>query len=63
METREEVEEELSSYFKGILIEDNNSREQEITQITDLIPKSVSREDDENLNKTISMQEFEEALI
>ena len=62
VETREEIEEELSSYFKGILTEDNNTREQEIAQITDLIPRSVSREDNENLNKPISMQEVEEAL-
>ena len=62
VENREEVEDELSSFFKGILTEDNNSREQEIAQITDLIPRSVSREDNENLNKPISMQEVEEAL-
>ena len=30
VETREEVEEELSSYFKGIMTKDNYSREQEI---------------------------------
>ena len=30
VETREEVEEELSSYFKGIMTEDNYSREQDI---------------------------------
>ena len=62
VETREEVEEELTSCFKGIMTEDNNSREQEIPQIIDLIPRSISREDNENLNKPISMQEVEEAL-
>ena len=62
VENREEVEEELSSYFKGILTNDNNLREQEIVQITDLIPRSISREDNENLNKPIPMQEVEEAL-
>ena len=62
METREEVEEELSSYFKGIMTKDNYSREQEIAQITNLIPRSIPREDNENLNKPISMQEVEEAL-
>ena len=63
VETREGVEEELLSYFKGIPTEDNNSREQELAQVTDLIPKSISREDNENLNKPISMQDVEEALI
>ena len=62
METKEEVKEELSSYFKGIMTKDNYSREQEIAQITDLIPRSVSREDNENLNKPISIQEVKEAL-
>ena len=62
METREEVKEELLSYFKGIMTEDNYSREQDIAQITALIPRVVSREDNENLNKPISLQEVEEAL-
>ena len=44
------------------MTKDNNSREQEIPQIIDLIPRSISREDNENLNKPISMQEVEEAL-
>ena len=55
METREEVKEELSSYFKGIMTEDNYSREQDIAQITVMIPRVVSREDNENLNKPISL--------
>ena len=55
VETREEVEEELSSYFKGIMTEDNYSREQDIAHITALIPRVVSREDNENLNKPISL--------
>ena len=63
VETREEVEEELSSYFKGIMTEDNYSREQDIAQVTALIPKVVSREYSENLNEPISLQEVEEALI
>ena len=62
METREEVEEELSSYFKEIMTEDNFLREQDIAQITALIPRVVSREDNENLNKPIALQEVEEAL-
>ena len=55
VETREEVEEELSSYFKGIMTEDNFSREQDIAQITVLIPRVVYKEDNENLNKHISL--------
>ena len=55
VETREEVEEELSSYFKGIMTEDNFSREQDIAQIAALILRVVSREDNENLNKPISL--------
>ena len=55
VETREQVEEELSSYFKGIMTEDNFSREQDIAQITALILRVVSREDNENLNKPISL--------
>ena len=62
VETREEVEEEQSSYFKGIMTEDNYSREKDIAHITALIPRGVSREDNENLNKPISLQEVEEAL-
>ena len=62
VEIREGVEEELLSYFKGIPTEDNNSREQELAQVTDMIPKSISREDNENLNKPISMQEVEESM-
>ena len=55
VETREEVEEELSSYFKGIMTEDNFSREQDITQVIALIPRVVSREDNENLKKPIAL--------
>ena len=62
VETREEVEEELSSYFKGIMTEDNYSREQDIAQITVMIPRVVSKEDNDNMNKPTSFQEVEEAL-
>ena len=62
VETRGEIEEELISYFKGIMIEDNNDRDWDISWITDLIPRRVTREDNEMLNNHISMQEFKEEL-
>ena len=62
METRGEVEEELTSYFKGIVIEDNNDRDLDIAQITTLIPRTIAKEENEMLNKPISMQEVEEAV-
>ena len=55
METREEVEEELTRYFKEIMTEDNTTRGQDTNMIFSLIPRTVSREDNENLNKPISM--------
>ena len=62
METRGEIEEELISYFKGIMTEDNNERDRDIAWISDLIPRRVTREDNEMLNSHIYMQEVEEAL-
>ena len=44
------------------MTKDNYLREQEIAQIATLIPRVVSREDNENLNKPISLQKVEEAL-
>ena len=55
--TKDEVEEELVNHFKGIMIEDNNERGQDIDRITSLIPRAVSREDNESLTKPISMKE------
>ena len=62
METREEVREELTNHFKEIMTEDYGNREHDISRITALIPRSVSREDNENLSKPITMQEVEEAM-
>ena len=62
MGTREEVEEELVNHFMEIMIEDNNERDQDIDRITSLIPRAVSREDNENITKPISMQEVEEVM-
>ena len=49
-------------YFKGIMTKDNNDRDQDIAQITALIPRTVTKEHNEILNKPISMQEVEEAV-
>ena len=62
METREEIEEELTSHFKEIMTEDNTDRGQDIDKIIPLIPKTVSREDNESLIKPISMYEVEDVM-
>ena len=62
VETREEIEEELTIHFKEIMTEDNTDRGQDIDRIIALIPRSVTREDNESLTKPISMQEVEEVL-
>ena len=62
VETRGEIEEEITIYFKGIMTKDNNDRDQDIAQITALIPRTVTKEHNEILNKPISMQEVEEAV-
>ena len=62
METRGEIEEELTSYFEEIMTKDGGERGRDIDRITPLIPRVVSREDNEVLNKPISMQEVEDAV-
>ena len=62
METRGEIEEELTSYFEGIMTEDGVDRDQDIARTTALIPGTLSREDNEMLNKPISMQEVEDVV-
>ena len=42
MDTRGEVEEELMIYFKGIMTEYKKDRDQDIAQITTLIPRKVT---------------------
>ena len=59
VETRGEVEEELTSYFKGIITKENSDKDQNIDCIIALIPRKVTREDNEMLNNPISMQEVE----
>ena len=62
LETREDIEEELTNHFKEIMIEDNTDRGQDIDMIIALIPRIVSMEDNESLIKPISMQEVEEIM-
>ena len=62
MGTRDEVEEELVNNFKEIMTEDNIERGYDIDRITYLIPRSVSREENESLTKPISNQEVEEVM-
>ena len=62
MGTRAEVEEVLVNHFKDIMIEDNNGRGQDIDRITSLIPRTVEREDNENLINPITLQEVEEVM-
>ena len=62
IETRGEIEAELSHYFSEILNEYVHDRERDIAQITRLIPSSVTREDNEMLVKLVTLQEVEEAV-
>ena len=62
IETRQEIEEELTQHFSEILSEDRDNRGEDIERITRLIPRSVTRENNEMLIKLVTMQELEEAF-
>ena len=62
METRREIEAELTQHFFEILRDDGGDRSQDIEQITSLVPKLVTGENNEMLIKPIGMQEVEEAV-
>ena len=62
MDTRREIETELTQYFSEILREDVRERSREIEQITRLVPRMVTVENNEMLVKPIEMQEVEEAV-
>ena len=51
IETRGEIEAELSHYFLEILNEDDHDKERDIAKITRLIPPTVPRENDDMLIK------------
>ena len=62
VETRREIEAELTQHFSEILREDGGDRGQDIEQITSLIPRLVTGENNEMLIKPIGMWEVEEAV-
>ena len=59
---RQEIEAELTQNFLDILREDGGDRNQEIEQITSLVPRLVTRENNEMLIKLIGMLEVEETI-
>ena len=62
VDTRREIETELTQYFSEILREEVGNRSREIEKITSLIPSLVTVENNEMLVKPIEMQEVEEAV-
>ena len=62
MEMRREIEAELTQHFLEILREDGGDRSWDIEQVTRLVPRLVTGENNEMLNKPIGMQEVEEAV-
>ena len=59
---RWEIEAELTQHFSEILGEDGGDRSRDIEQITSLVPRLVTGENNEMLNKPNGMQEVEEAV-
>ena len=55
VETQREIEEELSQHFSDILKEDGGDRSRAINRVTDVIPRTVTRENNEMLVKLVSM--------
>ena len=62
VEKRWDIEAELTQHFSEILREDGGDRGQDIEQITSLIPRLVTGENNEMLIKPIGMWEVEEAV-
>ena len=62
IETRGEIEAELSHYFSDILNEDVHDKGRDIAQITHSIPSTITRENNEMFIKLVSLQEVEEAV-
>ena len=62
VETRMEMEEKLTQNFFDILSEDGGDRGRSISRITRLIPKTVSKENNEMLIKPVAMQEVQEVV-
>ena len=55
VETRREIEDELTQHFPDILSEDGGDRGRAISRITRLIPKTVSKENNEMLINPVAM--------
>ena len=55
IETRGEIEAELSHYFSKILNEDVHDRERDIAQITRSILSTITKENNEMLIKLVSL--------
>ena len=53
--TKAKVQEALVNHFKEIMTQDNSGRGQDIDRITSLIPRTLAREDNENLTKPITL--------
>ena len=62
VETRRDIEAELTQHFSEILREEGGDRSQDIEKITSLIPRIVTCKNNEMLTKPIGMQEVEEAV-
>eukprot|EP00253_Pinus_taeda_P033628 PITA_33628 len=56
------IEEVLAQHFRSITKENNPDREQCIREITNNIPKLVTREDNFNLNKPVTKEEVSEII-
>ena len=62
VESRWEIEVELTQHFSEILSEDGGDRGRDIERITTLVPRAITGENNEMLTKPIGMQEFKEAV-
>ena len=62
VETRQEIEAEITQHLSEILSEYGGVRSQYIEWITSLVPMAVTAENNEMLTKPIGMQEVEEVV-
>jgi len=60
--SHENIEAVLVQHFQNITQENNSDREQSICEVTRNIPKMVSREDNFNLNRSVSKKEVDDVL-
>ena len=63
MEGREEIEYILNSHFSDILTDPRRNRLDDIEVITNRIPSLVSKEHNQLLMKSITIQEVQEAVF